>query len=319
MKQTITPSETTETWNADALFAKAQRYVEHMAKEDSKSWEHALWSSLALEFLARAALSNVSPALLADCGERNWSSLFHALGFTPREAKFSPRSIAMTDVIKRLSDIIPDFDKEVESFCVIHNGRRNGELHSGETPFDGVPGSNWHPSFYKASKVLLSSMGMVLDDFVGADEAATAEKLISAAADEKAKAVRGDVEAHKKVWLAKDDDERKKLAEASATWATRQAGHRVKCPACESQALVIGEAISVPTQKLENDTIIETQDYLPSQFECIACGLKILGLSRLNAVGLGDRYTKTQKYDAAEYYAPEDELYGFEDDNNERF
>jgi hypothetical protein len=313
------PGDTPETWEANALFAKAQRYVEHMAEEDSKSWEHALWSSLSLEFLARAALSNVSPALLADCSQNNWHSLFHSLGFTPKEAKFSPKSVGMTDVVKRLREVIPDFDKEIESFCLIHIGKRKGELHSGETPFDGVPGSNWHPGFYKASKVLLSSMGISLEDFVGADEAATAEKLISAAADEKAKAVQGDVEAHKKVWLAKGADERQKLAQAAVAWATRQAGHRVNCPACASQSLVVGEPISAPNQKLENDTIIETQDYLPSQFECIACGLKILGLSRLNAVDLGDRYTKTQSYDAAEYYAPEDEFYGFEDDNNERF
>jgi hypothetical protein len=35
-------------------------------------------------------------------------------------------------------------------------------------------------------------------------------------------------------------------------------------------------------------------------------------------VGLSDRYKKTQVYDAAEYYAPEDDYSGYEDDNNER-
>jgi hypothetical protein len=40
--------------------------------------------------------------------------------------------------------------------------------------------------------------------------------------------------------------------------------------------------------------------------------LKILGLSRLGAVNLGDRYTKTQTYDAAEYYAPQDDYAGYE-------
>ena len=50
----------------------------------------------------------------------------------------------------------------------------------------------------------------------------------------------------------------------------------------------------------------------------IACGLKIAGLSRLAVVGLSDRYKKTQVYDAAEYYAPDDNYAGYEDDNNER-
>jgi ribosomal protein L37AE/L43A len=38
-----------------------------------------------------------------------------------------------------------------------------------------------------------------------------------------------------------------------------------------------------------------------SLFECVACGLKISGLSYLSACGLGDTYTGTFTYDAAEY------------------
>jgi hypothetical protein len=33
--------------------------------------------------------------------------------------------------------------------------------------------------------------------------------------------------------------------------------------------------------------------------------------------GIGDRYKKTQIYDASESYAPEDEFEGYEPDNNE--
>ena len=101
-------------------------------------------------------------------------------------------------------------------------------------------------------------------------------------------------------------------------WATRQNGHRVDCPSCGSAALVLGEPVSAPTQKLDDDEIIETQEYLPTHFECVACGLKIAGLSRLAVVGLSDRYKKTQTYDAAEYYAPADDWSNYEDDNNER-
>ncbi|MER9242635.1 hypothetical protein [Mesorhizobium sp. M0633] len=78
------------------------------------------------------------------------------------------------------------------------------------------------------------------------------------------------------------------------------------------------EPVTAPTQKLEDGEITETQEYLPNRFECIACGLKINSFSRLAAVGLGERYKKTQVYDAAEYYAPQDNYEGYEDDNNER-
>lgn len=319
MKKTVNPGDTPPTWDAEALFVKSQRYAEQMASKDSASWEHALLSSLCLELLARAALANVHPALLADARDRNWNNLFHSLGFTPTETKFSPRSIPTNEVIRRLGEILPDFDKEDESFCQIHVGARNAELHSGETPFDGVPPSNWQPAFFKASKALLVSMGMKLGDLYGGEEASTADKLIAAVADEKAQAAKGDVAAHAKLWKEKNDDERQSLSESAKVWATRQAGHRVNCPACSSQALLYGEPITAPVQSLEDDQIVERQDFLPSQFECIACGLKVSGLSRLSAIGLGDRFTHTAYYDPAEIYAPEDQYYGYEDDNNERF
>lgn len=316
MKKTIAPAETPPSWDPEALYLKAERYVQHMSALDSDDWEYALWSSLSLEFLARAALANVSPALLAET-DKSWSSLYHALGFTPTEEKFAPKSIAISEVFRRLTAILPDFTKEHESFGIRHTGRRNAELHSGEPAFDGIKGSTWQPHFYQTCEILLASMGMTLQDFVGKDEATVAKKLVAAAADDSAKAVKGEVEAHRKVWLAKGEEERTTLGAQASVWATRQSGHRVDCPACASRALVVGEPVSAPMQRLNDGEITETQEYLPNQFQCIACGLKIAGLSRLTVVGLGDRYKKTQIYDAAEYYAPEDDYAGYEDDNNE--
>jgi len=318
LKKTVTPGATPTTWDPEALYLKAERYVQHMSAFDSDDWEYALWASLSLEILARAALANISPALLADTDRSSWASLYHSMGFTPTEEKFAPKSIAISEVFKRLSATIPDFTKEHESFGILHTGRRNTELHSGELAFDGIKGSMWQPRFYQTCEILLASMGMTLEDFVGQDEAKVAKQLISAAADDSAKAVKGDVEAHKKVWLAKAEKERITLSASASLWATRQAGHRADCPACGSQALVIGEPVSAPVQRLNDSLITETQEYLPNQFECIACGLKIAGLSRLTVVGLSDRYKKTQTYDAAEYYAPNDDYAGYEDDNNER-
>jgi len=217
LKKTLSPAATPTTYDPNALYLKALRYVQNMSELDSDSWEYAFWSSLSLELLARAALANVSPALLADT-TNSWSSLYHALGFTPTEEKFVPKSIAIVEVFRRLTAILPLFTKEHENFGIQHTGRRNAELHSGELAFDGIKGSIWQPKFYQTCKVILDSMGMKLDDFVGNDEAKVAEKLIAAAADESAKAVKGEVEAHKKVWLAKIENDRSTLlAQASAS------------------------------------------------------------------------------------------------------
>jgi hypothetical protein len=316
LKQTVTAGETPNAWNPNALFVKAQRYIQNMLAVDSDQWEYALWSSLSLEFLARAALANVSPALLADPKEA-WSSLYHALGFKPTESKYTPKSISVSEVFRRLAAILPDFNKEHADFGILVTGRRNSELHSGEASFEGVNASTWQPEFYRASDILLRSMGMSLRDFIGEEESNVATQLISAADDVTAKAVQGDIDAHKKVWAAKSKEDRATLKQSAAVWATRQSGHRVKCPACGTQALVNGEPVSEPVQKLKDGQITETQEHLPNRFECIACGLKISGLSRLVAAGLGDRYKKTMIYDASEYYSPHDEFEGYEDDNNE--
>ncbi len=43
--------------------------------------------------------------------------------------------------------------------------------------------------------------------------------------------------------------------------------------------------------------------------------MKVHGLSRLNVIGFGDRYS----YDAAEYFAPADDIPEYDDDNNEYY
>lgn len=318
MKRTIEPGTLGVAWTPEALYDKAERYIQQAQGLDTDAWDYALWSSLSLELLARAALANVHPALLAE-PDRLGSNLASALGFEPLEKKFAPKSIPVVEVFRRLTVLLPAFQAEHESFGVQHTGRRNAELHSGEVGFDGLKGASWQPRFYQTCKALLESMGMTLEEFVGADEAKVANALIAAAADESAKAVQGDVDAHRKVWTGKAEEERVTLGAQAKVWASRQAGHRVTCPACSSPALVFGGPVAAATRKLVDDIIIERQEYLPTHFECVACELKINNLSRLAVVGLANRFTNTQEYDAAEYYAPPpDEWAGFEDDNNER-
>lgn len=307
-------AKTIHPWSSEALCAKAQRYAEEMLSMPRDDWHFGLTSTFVLEFVARAALANISPTLLAE--PKNWSNLYFSLGRVPNESKFIPKSIDVTEVFRRLRDTMPTFTTELEGFAAQHVNRRNEELHGGGTPFDGLNRS-WLTRFYETLSVLLASMDEQLSFLVGKEEATVAVKMIAALKDESAKAVGKAIAAHKTVWTGKTEKEREKLARQASSWATRQAGHRVQCPACRSDALVSGNAISQPRRTLKDDLIVEAQEYLPSKFECIACQLKIAGLSQLSASGLGTPYTLTSTYDAAEYYAPEDEYRGFDDDNNE--
>lgn len=307
-------AKTLHPWSREALLAKAQRYAQEMLSTARDDWRFGLTSAFVLEFTARAALAHISPTLLADA--KSSSNLFFALGRVPTESKFIPKSIETSEVTKRLREAIPTFTSELEGFSAQHVSRRNEELHSGGTPFDGYS-TSWLPRFYQSLTALLESMGEKLSLVVGEKEAKVAAELIAASKDESAKAVAKAISAHKTVWDAKDRKERENLGKQAAVWATRHLGHRVACPACGNGALVFGSAISEARKTIEGDLIIEKQEYLPSKFECIACQLRITGLSQLSAADLGATYTSTSTYEAAEYYAPADEFEGYEDDNNE--
>ena len=129
-------------WSHGALLAKAQRYAEIMVDHAKDEWRFALWSSLTLELLLRAALARVSPVLLAE-SRNNWNHLYFALGNTPRVARYVPRSVSIAEVVNRLELILDSFTAELKAFCIKHLETRNEELHTGNGAFD-ASGTDWH-------------------------------------------------------------------------------------------------------------------------------------------------------------------------------
>lgn len=312
-----------ESWSSEALTNKAQLYLEEMHNHGSDTWQYGLFSGLALELLARAALSKISPVLLAD--PKDWNNVYSALGYSPTAKQFSPRSIAISEVFERIRSINPDLDTELERASISHIHRRNAELHSGVQTFSGLSANSWLPNYYRVCEVLAKMLDLSLEALFGDETAKVALKLIEADKDKGAKAVSSLIAAHKTVWEQKTPTEKEKLQLQAGVWATKQEGHRVECPSCGSQSLVQGEPIAPAKKSIKDDIITEKQEHLPSKFECIACGLRISGLSQLAAAGLADSYTSTQSYDASAYYGPEDydsdedsQDY-WEDDNNDPY
>lgn len=303
-------------WSADALLAKSQRFFEQMLRHTRDEWQYAHWSTLALELLARAALAKVSPTLLAE--SKDWDNVYYALGHTPKTKKFIAHSITVSEVFKRLSVVVSGVTSDMVDFGSLHMNRRNEDLHTGSSAFDGLSSSKWQPEYFETCKALIESMGKDLVFMIGATEAATAETMIDAFRDGSSKAVNKAIEEHKAKWAVLKSEEKAKLQSQATIWATRYDGHRVVCPACGSNAMVHGSPISAPIRGLDGDDIVERQEYLPSRFECVACGLKISSFAQINACGLGDAYTSTSTYSASEYYDPGDRYPEYEEDNNER-
>jgi hypothetical protein len=300
------------SWDYDTLLAKAQLYLEQMNSTVADDWKYGLWSALTLELLCRAALAHLSPALLADT--KNWRNIMHALGRAPTTKKFTPTSIGTKEVLARLGELLPDFNSEVVGFCGRHSERRNAELHSGEIVFTGIGTAEWLPRFYRACKILLDSMDKPFEDFVCDPERAL--ELIASLDDAAARAVEQDIRAHTTTWSHKLEEENKDAVFQATAWATRHAGHRVSCPACHSPAILHGTPSGSVSTTVGDDEVIQRQTMLPSAFECIACGLKITSYSKLSACGLGDAFSSTTTYTAAEFFDlhTEDEL---EDARNE--
>lgn len=318
----VNVSVSSHPWSAEALFAKAALYVERMGEQPPDDWQFGFWSALSLELLCRATLANISPVLLAD--NREWHNLLHALRLEQTAKKFTATSISTKEVIARLSEFVPTFTKELAGFCSQHTERRNAELHSGELAFTAIGTASWLSLYYATVQVLLATMGKELKDFVA--DAVSAQAMIDSREDAAAKAVQQDIAAHSKVWANRKDDERDTAIAQATAWATRQTGHRVKCPACDSPALVQGTPSGAVTTRIAEEDVVQRQAVLPSTFECIACGLRISGLSKLVAAGLGDAFTEKSTYTAAEFFGlyTEDELDqareegpGYEDDFNE--
>lgn len=312
-KKSAAASPVPHPWSSDALLLKAQRYAERMLGHAKDDWQFALWSSFALELLLRAALAKVSPILLAD-NKSDWNHIYFALGHTPTAAKYSPRSIGIAEVAKRLEAVLTAFTPEMSTFCIRHMTTRNEELHTGLASFDDLGAAGWQGQYYAACETLLQTLDKDLAYLFGAAEAEVARAMIKAANDKSAKAIVKTIAIHRKTWTARSKSEKSTLKRQALVWATRHYGHRVTCPSCNCTAIVTGSAAGTPIQAMKDGLVTEKQHMLPAHLECVACGLKIAGLSHLTAAGLGDGFTSTTTFDPAELYAQEPD---YEPDFNE--
>ena len=70
-------SDGVNPYDSAAMLAKSQLYIQEMQSFETRDWQFAFWSALALELLARAALSSISPTLLADAAA-DWNNVYRA-------------------------------------------------------------------------------------------------------------------------------------------------------------------------------------------------------------------------------------------------
>ena len=304
-------------WSYDSLWQKAKRYAQRAMSEDREGPLFPFWASLALEFLGRATLAKVHPSLLADPTEGD--NILYACGLG---AAKTPKSVKAKTVFLRCQHIAAGFTKkDVEKTLTIVE-RRNAELHSGDTPFDGLQTKLWLPEYFRLCQLLLKSQQRSLDELFGAGEATAAQAMIDASDKKTAVTVKKAVQEKKKEFKALDSKVRRsKKSESRILSLGRALPHSREtiCPACSCSSRIFGEVVRLGEPKAVDEKLVRDIAILPVAFECFGCGLKLSGHTELHAADLGGQYSTTETIDPVDYYAPDldpNDYYG-EEYNNE--
>lgn len=292
-------------WSKDALFQKAKLFFDKAFDEEKDSPYFGVFCALGLELLARAAVSNISPALLADSANAQ-ANILYALG--KKDASFKPKSLIISQVLSICKEVIPNFTEDCFKISMSLVERRNEELHTGGAAFAEYNQDKWIAGLYQCCKVLVESMGESLESLVGRKEAIMAEELIAQDAEKVRKEVWDKINAHKKVLedRIKDTEDGGVGIIAKGTIAiemlTHKGYHRVTCPCCGNDALIYGKEPEFGREAIADDEVIVRKDVIPSSFKCDVCNLKLSSYAELKAAGLPLHYTTTEYYDPVEYF-----------------
>jgi hypothetical protein len=296
----------------DALYAKSQVYIQRglRAQAHKEKEEYQLWASLSLELLGKAALAKVHPALVAD--PIHYQSLFAACG---RQLSPDIKTINAKTLFERLRHLEKAFDSRHQEFCEQMAIKRNAELHSGESPFSGIPSDNWEKEFWVTIETILSMQDQTIESWLGVEDSKAPAKIIEKAVQAIDWVVKRRMENCKAAFQKKNKDSQRHPVTSGVPKKVRWSDHNTdtvsncNCPACGSKGVLNGSLWSekiVSTSPgwkdpddLEDvyiDPPLETVEkyYVAEEFHCIECGLSLYGTKEIAAAGILEEYTMTE-------------------------
>lgn len=304
-------------FNYEALWNKSRVFIARGLRErDAKDFGgFQLWAALALELLGKAALAKSHPVLVAD--PQHTDSIFAACG---HPSGTDNRSITAKTVFERLGRLSKSFDKEVHGFCTTISTHRNAELHSGELPFVNAKTEAWVPKFWKTMSIILKIQDRTLTEWVGPEEAQSAQDVIDESISVVEQAVIGRIRSRKV-------DFEGRYPPASGIYSQVKVQHKggalvhwrdfgnylpeqtiaKPCPACGCDGLLGGDEFREET--IDHDMYNETWSEVvriscsAEAFRCRACGLSLDGQEELHAAQMADEFAVTEAREA-EYGDP---------------
>jgi hypothetical protein len=269
----------TAPYDHDALWLKAKMFLNRaMDQQEARSFdERALWATLALELLGKAALARTSPVLIAEPTEEG-TNLLIAMGLMEGDAQFM--SVRAKTVFTRCQRAFRPFNAD-EAMKL--TSARNEYLHGAMPGFTSIPEPAWWPQFWRQAIILNNAVERDIADLVGTDR----EPVVESYLDQNRKNVE-----HRTEMLIEQAKIRLSQHEAGTLpariarkWSPgadlsagmpRSDGH--PCPACGELGLVEGEEIhdrdieGVQVEEDEWEYSVRVSVYA-EYFSCSNCGL----------------------------------------------
>ena len=291
---TLSSNASNPIWSEEELWFKGKLYVERALEADRDGSLYPFWMSLGLEFIARAALSRISPVLNAD--PRTEDNIFFGLGL---DITRSPKTIPIHTVYARCVRLIPGFESSHKNFCDFLGLQRNTELHTGGLPFENLSLQNWLKDFYDVADVLCQYLDRSLEELLGDDEAEAARELLKASVEGLESSVKGNIAAYRKVFEDKPNEQRVQLREDARIRAQVTSGlsTTADCPACSSPNRTQGRELTRSKPYFEDGELLEDITAMSQSYSCQACGLSLPTLGHLQWAEIGLQFTVTDVTD----------------------
>ena len=206
-------------------------------------------------------------------------------------------------MFRRCQVVVPLFTEQLTKDAIALMTLRNEALHTGGLVLETLGSSSWQPQYYTICEVLLTHLGLGLDDFFPTERASAARTILDGLAEDVESTVKRRI-ADTRRWFGgldlDDQKARKRREPIGARFSLRE--QIVACPSCGSRAVVAGEMAGASVARAGEDQIERDIRVLPTTLRCPVCELSLDGHAELYHAGLGDEYSVVDTEDPLDYY-----------------
>ena len=294
-------------WSEEEYWLKAKLYIRRAQASDSEDNLYPFWMSLAIEFIARAALSKIHPVLNADA--RQVENVYFALGLV---GTGSPKTIPLHAVFLRCVTLVDGFEEYHKNFCDSVGVQRNEELHTGSLPFADLKLQDWLQNCYEILDIMTRHLGKNLEALLGKEEGEAARGLLKSSEEGLETAVKQIIADRKRGFEEKTQEEQERLkTEASfrATSEKRAAefGQIGECPSCLGDGFITGRLVRRAKPYYEDGFLFEEVTGSSESFSCHACGLNLTNAAQIRWAHIEPQFTdivetSLHEHQELEYY-----------------